>query len=849
LEPAVTLKDPDTGVAGSDPAAEADDARPVASGIRLRMLLLVAAATSFMVIAFVSIFILETSRRETDDAARTAASVDAVLRAQSADGTQALRSGMDLLLRDQDPEAFEDIVQRIKTLLDVDVFVAIDKSFLDRAKWDERQGGKTRPVPWNELPAVVVPSRTTPAIPAPIAAYLGTLKDHPRERPFEIAWDGRVARTIVVPLANPRGQQVGELVVVRDVTTAATHRRQVAIGIAILGAIIGGGLTLLSHVLLGRVQRDAVERAARLGVTRRVLSIVEFERKRAKRELDLQAEINIQYERFNAAIDNMPQGLCMLDGEQKLIICNLRYAEIYGLDPKDVVPGTSLRDILTQRAAASISTESTQDYVEERLAAVTSGQPTYSTYELANGRVVAISNQPMPSGGSVATHEDITERREAEAQIEHLAHYDALTGLPNRVSFRRDMDRALGHVERGDALAVLCLDLDHFKEVNDTLGHPIGDGLLQEVADRIRACVRTTDSIARLGGDEFAIVQFPADPPVDCIALATRLIAVLTEPYDIDGHQIVIGASIGIAVAPGDGKDFDRLLKHADMALYRAKEDGRGVYRFFEPEMDARMQTRRALELDLRKALALGEFELFYQPVVGVETNTVTGFEALLRWWHPERGLILPGEFIPLAEEIGLIGPIGAWTLKQACTEAAGWPGDITVAVNLSPAQFKSGTLVLDVIAALGESGLPARRLELEITETVLLQDTGSTMLTLNQLKALGVHIAMDDFGTGYSSLGYLQKFPFDKIKIDQSFVRDLLDIPQSIAIVRAVTGLGTTLGITTTAEGVETADQLEQLRREGCTEVQGYLFSKPKQAHELAEVLFQLNADAKSVA
>ena len=845
----MTLKPPTTGIAGSGPPAAAGDVPSVAAGVRLRMLLPLAAAMVLMVAAFVSIFILEARRHEAGDAARIAASVDALLRAQSADGTEILRSGADPLLRDQDPEAFEDIARRIKTLLDVDVFVAADKSYFDRAKWDEAQAGKARPIPWNEFPEVVVLSRTAPAIPGPIRDYLATLRQPYVERTFDIAWDAQIAQTIVVPFTNLRGQKVGEMVVVRDITAGASQRRLVVFGIAILGAMIGGGLIVFFHVRLGRVQRDAVVRAAKLGVAQKVLSIVEFERKRSERERALQAEVNIQYERFNAAIDNMPQGLCMFDGEQTLIVSNRRYAEIYGLGPQDPVPATPLRAILEQRAAASMSPATAEDYVEERLAAVTSGQPTYSTYELANGRVVAVSNEPMPSGGSVATHEDITERREAEAQIEHLAHYDALTGLPNRVSFRKDMDRALGHVDRGDALAVLCLDLDHFKEVNDTLGHPIGDGLLQEVADRIRACVRTTDSIARLGGDEFAIVQFPADPPVDCIALATRLIAVLTEPYDIDGHQIVIGASIGIAVAPGDGKDFDRLLKHADMALYRAKEDGRGVFRFFEPEMDARMQARRALELDLRKALALGEFELFYQPVVAVETNAVTGFEALLRWWHPERGLILPGEFISLAEEIGLIGSIGAWVLKQACTEAAGWPGDITVAVNLSPAQFKSGTLVLDVIAALGESGLPARRLELEITETVLLQDTEATMLILNQLKALGAHIAMDDFGTGYSSLGYLQKFPFDKIKIDQSFVRDLLEVPQSIAIVRAVTGLGTTLGMTTTAEGVETADQLEQLRREGCTEVQGYLFSKPKQAHELAEVLTRLNADAKSVA
>jgi diguanylate cyclase (GGDEF)-like protein len=455
----------------------------------------------------------------------------------------------------------------------------------------------------------------------------------------------------------------------------------------------------------------------------------------------------------------------------------------------------------------------------------------------------------MSSGGSIATHEDITERRKAEARIEHLAHYDALTNLPNRVSFRASMDRALDSLARGDVVAVLCLDLDHFKEVNDTLGHPVGDALLQVVADRIRSCVRPTDCMARLGGDEFAIVQAPVDQPADSTALAARLIAAIAEPYDIGGHQIVIGASVGIAIAPGDGNDADSLLKNADMALYRAKEDGRGAYRFFEPDMDARMQVRRALELDLRKAVALEEFELYYQPIVDLATNKVNCFEALLRWRHPQRGMVTPDNFIPVAEEIGLLGTLGAWVLRKACAEAMKWPQGILVAVNLSPAQFKTGTLVLDVIAALGASGLAANRLELEITESVLLQNTDATMSTLRQLRDLGVRIAMDDFGTGYSSLGYLQKFPFDKIKIDRSFVRDVIDKPESIAIVRAVTGLGRTLGMTTTAEGVETADQLEQLRREGCAEVQGYLFSRPKPAHELGALLQQLDGRAKAVA
>jgi diguanylate cyclase (GGDEF)-like protein len=381
--------------------------------------------------------------------------------------------------------------------------------------------------------------------------------------------------------------------------------------------------------------------------------------------------------------------------------------------------------------------------------------------------------------------------------------------------------------------------------VNDTLGHPIGDALLQVVSDRIRASVRPSDCVARLGGDEFAIVQMGQDQPVAATALASRLVKELSAPYEVQGHQMVAGTSIGIAVSPNDGTDPDRLMKNADMALYRAKEDGRGVYRFFEAEMDAKMQARRAMELDLRKALALQEFEIFYQPLLRVESGTVTSFEALLRWRSPARGLVAPDQFIPLAEEIGLITPIGAWVLKHACLEAMTWPNEIKVAVNLSPVQFKSGTVVLDVVAALGASGLPASRLELEITESVLLQDTENTLSTLNQLKDLGVRISMDDFGTGYSSLAYLHKFPFDKIKIDRSFIRDLADKPDSIAIVRAVAGLGSTLGISTTAEGVETEMQLDQLRREGCTEVQGYLFSKPLPAAEIAPLLKELHSRA----
>jgi len=434
--------------------------------------------------------------------------------------------------------------------------------------------------------------------------------------------------------------------------------------------------------------------------------------------------------------------------------------------------------------------------------------------------------------------QETEERVRAEALVNHMAHHDALTLLPNRVLFRENLKQDLARARRDHPLSVLCLDLDNFKAVNDTLGHPVGDALLKMVADRLAGCIDASDTVARLGGDEFAIVQSEGAQPVAARVLAQRLIDAIAAPFEVDGHTVVIGTSVGIALAPNDGSDPDDVLKNADLALYRAKADGRGTYRFFEPAMDAEMQARRLLDLDLRAALARDEFELYYQPLVDLQAAQLNGFEALLRWKHPVRGMVSPADFIPLAEEIGVITSIGAWVLKVACTEAARWPSHLTVAVNLSPVQFKNRALVLDVVAALGASGLAANRLELEITEAVMLQDTEATLATLAQLKDLGVRISMDDFGTGYSSLSYLRKFPFDKIKIDQSFVRDLASRPESMAIVRAVAGLGSTLGIPTTAEGVETLDQLKAVKAEGCTQVQGFLIGRPQPASHIPALL-----------
>ena len=445
---------------------------------------------------------------------------------------------------------------------------------------------------------------------------------------------------------------------------------------------------------------------------------------------------------------------------------------------------------------------------------------------------------------------DITERRKAEARIAYMAHHDGLTDLPNR-EFYQDRLREVLEQERSGSrrVAVLCLDLDLFKNVNDSFGHPIGDRLLRMVAERLRSQVRGNDFAARLGGDEFALILASNVTPNEASDFASRLIEVLSESYEIDGIEVVIGASIGIALSPGDGTTSEELTRNADMALYRAKSDGRGTHRFFEREMDRLAQKRREMEVDLRRAFANGEFELHYQPLVNIAADKISGFESLLRWRHPEKGMISPADFIPVAEDIGLIVAMGEWVLREACAEAVKWPAEVMVAVNLSPVQFRSRNLIQAVISALAHSGLSPRRLELEITESVFLAETEANLAILHQLRELGVSISMDDFGTGYSSLSYLRSFPFDKIKIDRSFVKDLAERPDCAAIVRAISGLGRSLNITTTAEGVETADQLERLRNEGCNEVQGFLFSGAKPATEIGGLLSKFGRHASKAA
>jgi diguanylate cyclase (GGDEF)-like protein/PAS domain S-box-containing protein len=530
--------------------------------------------------------------------------------------------------------------------------------------------------------------------------------------------------------------------------------------------------------------------------------------------------------RFETALSNMVQALLMMDHAGRVLVANRRFCELSGLPEGAIAPGMSYADLSELTVTeGNILRDDLAVIRRRREELIGQGARSRFIWELGDGRTLAVTHQPMEEGW-LTTYEDITDRRAAEAQIAHLAHHDALTSLPNRALFHEELDRALALARRGSALALHYLDLDQFKAVNDTLGHPTGDSLLQAVARRLQNGVRETDTVARLGGDEFAIVQTAIESATDAVGLASRLIHALQAPFEIGGQQIVIGASIGIALAPEDGLDADQLMKCADLALYQSKFDGRGVHRLFRAEMDAAMRARHTLETDLRQALRAGQLRLFYQPLIDVRTRAVVGFEALLRWQHPANGLVPPDRFIPLAEETGLIIPIGEWILGEACAAAARWPGGLKVAVNLSAAQFKSRNLIPAVTAALDRSGLDPGCLEIEITESVMLQGTEATLTTLHQLRESGIQIAMDDFGTGYSSLSYLRRFPFDRIKIDQSFVRGLGKRADCIAIVRAVTALGTEIGMAITAEGVETTQQLDTLEQAGCTEAQGFLFS-----------------------
>ena len=638
-------------------------------------------------------------------------------------------------------------------------------------------------------------------------------------------FDGKARIVAVRPLSDY--PLVVNVAISETAALASWHRHAIFIGIGTL-------LALICSAFLLRV------------LSNKIGLVIDSEAKsvRAARELQ-RANATI-----DAALNNMSQGLVMFDSSARLVVCNQRYLEMYGLSPELVKPGCTLRELLNLRIAVGNFYSKDQDlYILDLLAAIRQGTVVNKLTSLSDGRIISIINTPSPDGGWVATHEDITKEKRAEERIVHVAHHDALTGLPNRILFAEQLGQALKRVRRGERLALLYIDLDHLKRVNDTLGHPIGDQLLKAVADRLLGCIRDIDTAARLSGDEFAIIQSSIGPPSDAAALATRIREAIRAPIVLNGHQIVVDTSIGISIAPNDGTELDELVKTADIALYEAKNSGRGTYCFYEAEMNERMQLRGKLEQDLRNALANGEFELFYQPIINLKNNEISAFEALLRWHHPERGMISPAEFIPVAEEIGLIIPLGEWVLRTACAEAATWPSEISVSVNVSPLQLTDKNLINVVVGAISSARIPANRLEIEITESALIGNTFANISTMKQLREIGVRFAMDDFGTGYSSLGYLLIFPFSKIKIDRSFIAGLSDKKESAAIVRAVSDLARNLGMVVTAEGVETDQQLEQVRMLGCTEMQGYLFSAAKPGAEVRRLFGPSQPMAAAVA
>jgi diguanylate cyclase (GGDEF)-like protein len=552
---------------------------------------------------------------------------------------------------------------------------------------------------------------------------------------------------------------------------------------------------------------------------------------------------------LSIAVNNIPQGLVLYDASARIIICNQPYLDMFGLSPDVAKPGCTMQRLIAHRKETGSFDGDVDEFCNAIIQKVSLGKATRQLSQAPGGRAIEIINRPLKGGGWVATIEDITERTRADEKIAHLAHFDGLTDLPNRILFRARLEQALEALRPGEQLAVLYIDIDEFKSVNDALGHPVGDELLKGVADRLRGCLEETDVAARLGGDEFAVIQMAIKDRSETTRLVDEIHSAIRQPLECMGHLITTDASIGIALAPAHGVNLDQLLRNADLALYGAKGDGRRTYRFFEAGMDQRAKARRSLELELRQAIRDGSLETHYQPVVNIEDGKISSCEALLRWRHPERGMISPAEFIPIAEDSGLINQLGLWVLSAACAEAATWPDHVRVAVNVSPVQFRSPSLALNVAAALAACGLPASRLELEITEAVLIRDDEAALDMLHQLRKLGVRIALDDFGTGYSSLSYLQRFPFDKIKIDRAFIRDIAGPGASSSIVQAVVNIAAASDMTTTAEGVETEQQKNLLYILGCTEMQGYLFSPAISAAEVRRLLLTHRGRAMSAA
>lgn len=626
-----------------------------------------------------------------------------------------------------------------------------------------------------------------------------------------------------------------------QILPGAEAQRLVALaGLAIVLAIG----TYSARKMLGRAAHVA-DYGDALEAARRHLAAATHAREQAEEALSAldrrETELTEQNRLFNAALSKMSQGLCMFDQDQNLLVCNDRYIEMYGLSKELSKPGTPFRTIIESRIDKGLYVgNNAEDYLSERLASAREAVRNTKLHELSDGRIVAITHEPMEGGGWVATHDDVTHLRRIEAKISHMARHDALTDLPNRVQLRERMQQVLGgDALEGRFLVVLLFEIDRFKEVNDTFGPSIGDALLQGVAQRLRRRLDGIDMVARVGGDEFVILQIADEPAAAADALVKRVHAVLGISFDLDDQALSISVSVGIAIGPVDGNEPDELLKNADLALGRAKHDGPGHSRFFERGMDERMRARHKLEHDMRVALREGQFELYYQPQLNLERGDFSGFEALVRWNHPDRGIILPSEFVPLAEETGLIVPLGEWTLREACEQASKWPKGLRVAVNLSVAQFRSGHVRQAVIAALGASALSPSRLELEITESVLMQEGRDVVDVIDKLQDVGVGIALDDFGTGFSSLSYLTRIRFDKIKIDKHFIHALREEPNSsLAVLRSVVALAKSLGITTVAEGIENKEQLQRVREEGCTEAQGFYVGRPMPAGDIPALL-----------
>ena len=546
-------------------------------------------------------------------------------------------------------------------------------------------------------------------------------------------------------------------------------------------------------------------------------------------------ELKELYNRLDVAMNNMTHGLCMFDPDRNLIICNQAYAEIYSLPERLTRPGTPWADIVSYRNSSGSGSSADMER---------SISQTNFTDKLADGREISVSQRPMAKGGWVAVHEDITLRRKAEAEIIHLARHDLITGLPNRFSMRELLRSALNKPSTEGLCSVLCVDLDLFKAVNDTLGHHAGDHVLREVGKRLSSAIPPGDLVSRIGGDEFAVVQTHVTDASQCAELAMRLIAMLSEPFRIDGREISIGASIGIAVADGEASDPDQLLKNADVALYAAKSQGRSHYCFYSSEMGHELRMQIELEQDLRHAIASEALELYYQPIVNLKERRVVSFEALIRWRSPKHGWVPPSELIPLAERSGLIHQLGSWILKTATAEAVRWPDSIGVAVNVSAHQFRGSKLVEITQEALASTGLGPNRLELEITESALLRDESHVFSILEQFKEIGVRISMDDFGTGFSSLSYLRAFRFDKIKIDRTFIAEMSNRDDCKAIVLAITSLARKLGIRTTAEGIESSEQLRAVNSARCDEGQGYLFARPMPARDVMGYLGRIDPE-----